>query len=244
MIHKRLLKVFVIALWTFMTICSANGNEYNSVISVQHEGHKDPVWETCEIPKNCGEGETVYRITSYGSKGYSPKKHDICRLRDCDATTRWSADGKGSWAMFELVQESMLNRVKIAWTHSRYNLFAIQLSMDGLDFATVYVDSGKVTKNTFYTYSFPTQKTKYVRIIGQGYQKVTADGGRAKQKGGWLNFTEIEFHKESSTSLQNKSGIPIPKVPTRDFFPAGKWLINGSLEPGMKVQPSFSTPSS
>ncbi|WP_217167001.1 polysaccharide lyase family 7 protein [Streptomyces sp. AC512_CC834] len=90
---------------------------------------------------------------------------------DNDLSTRWSAEGDGSWIRYDLGSEQTVGSVSVAWHQgdSRKSTFDVQLSDDGSSWTTVLNrKAGSGTTLDQQNHDFADASARYVRIVGHG----------------------------------------------------------------------------
>ncbi len=126
-----------------------------------------------------------------------------CNMMDGNLTTRWSAQGTGRWALFNLGAVTSFDQLEIAFLYSdlRSYTFDIEVSNDGTNFTTVL---GNVSSTLgvlgMQTFNFPTQNAQYIRYFGRG-----------NSVNNWNNIMELNIIASSSCTFSNGStDIPFP----------------------------------
>ncbi|GAL07134.1 putative secreted protein [Photobacterium aphoticum] len=87
---------------------------------------------------------------------------------DGDSKSRWIAakkSGSSAWLSVDLQAEQEVSRVEIDWGKGWASQYAIQVSDDGFDWATVATVKGAGVINEEVV--FPPTKARFVRILGQ-----------------------------------------------------------------------------
>lgn len=114
---------------------------------------------------------------------------------DFNLNTRWSSEGKGQWLLFDLNALKSISSVDISYFKGdeRINYLTIELSDDGTTFREVFSgqSSGKTAETE--TYSFPEQKARFVRIIGNG-----------NSENAWNSITEVHIKYETTTKISRR----------------------------------------
>jgi hypothetical protein len=115
---------------------------------------------------------------------------------DNSLTTRWSASGDGQWIQFCQGTAQNVYGLKIAFYNGniRQSIFDIQLSENGINWTNVLTNvRSSGVSNELETFTFPTQFTKYIRILGHG-NSVNV----------WNSYTEVKI----------LTGAPVNQAPT------------------------------
>ncbi|HEY0699183.1 MAG TPA: polysaccharide lyase family 7 protein [Micromonospora sp.] len=90
---------------------------------------------------------------------------------DGDLSTRWSAEGDGSWIRYDLGSSVTLGSVGIAWHQgdTRIQTFAVQVSSDASTWSTVISQrQSSGTTLQLENYGFSDRTARYLRIVGYG----------------------------------------------------------------------------
>ena len=89
---------------------------------------------------------------------------------DGDLSTRWSQEGDGQWLQVALPLVATLDHVDLAFYQgdTRVTFFDLQLSTDGVTWATVYSGSGGGGGNGLERFAFAPRAARYVRYVGHG----------------------------------------------------------------------------
>lgn len=116
---------------------------------------------------------------------------------DGDLTTRWASlsltPEHAQWIQYDLGEVKEVGYLGIANYNGdqRKTKLDIQVSMDGVNWTTVFSGMSSGTNADLEPYSFnETQSARYVRILGYGYYSLT-DGSFVK---GWTSFTEVRVY--------------------------------------------------
>jgi PKD repeat protein len=108
---------------------------------------------------------------------------------DGSLDTRWSAEGKGQWVMYDLGSPHMtVTQVSIAWFMGdrRRASFAIEASTNGMDWTEVYRGNSNGGALDLQAYTFAAVPARYVRIVGFG-----------NTENAWNSITEVEMYGSS-----------------------------------------------
>lgn len=90
---------------------------------------------------------------------------------DGSLSTRWSAEGDGSWIRFDLSSSVQVGSVGVAWHQgdTRRSTFQVQTSTDASSWTTVVSQrQSSGTTLQLETYDFSDRAARYVRILGYG----------------------------------------------------------------------------
>lgn len=125
---------------------------------------------------------------------------------DFDLSTRWSADGKGQWILYDLGYEQTVNSVDLAFYNgaSRKTYFNIELSTNGIDFNQVYTAEKSGSSGTttgLENFDFADQDARYVKITGYGNSSST-----------WNSITETRINRTDKYSALKTSVIENLKI--------------------------------
>jgi PKD repeat protein len=128
--------------------------------------------------------ETLPIASVSASDAQSPNV--AANTRDGDLNTRWSAEGKGQWIMYDLGSpDTVVDQVSIAWLvgNRRTSSFAIEVSTNAKDWVEVYAGKSSGTTLKLEAYAFAEVATQYVRIVGFG-----------NAENAWNSITEVELY--------------------------------------------------
>jgi F5/8 type C domain-containing protein len=156
------------------------------------------------------------------------------RAIDNDMSTRWSANGKGSWIRTNLEQKQTLCSVDIAWYqgNTRINYFVIAVSSDGITWKNVYSGKSSGTSASEEKYTFSPTAAKHVRITVYGNSENNLASTKEIDVNGYSTSTSI------STGL-DKFGVK--KIyPTA--FGGNEWYVdmaNPKSDPLFRNLPSM-----
>lgn len=133
-------------------------------------------------------------VSAISASAYEPGTGNTPdKTMDFDFSTRWSADGKGQWIMYDLGEEKTINSVDIAFYNGavRKTYFNIELSTNGVDFNQVYIaektGSGGTTAS-LENYDFTDENARFVKIVGFGNSTST-----------WNSITETRINWQDKT---------------------------------------------
>lgn len=115
------------------------------------------------------------------------------KVIDADMSTRWSSEGKGKWLLLDLGEERLLNSVCVAFYegNTRRNFFSVELSLDNINFETVFQGESSGRSDQLEVYDISPRKCRYVKIV--------CDGNSKSQ---WNSISEIRIRvTESPLSL-------------------------------------------
>ena len=89
---------------------------------------------------------------------------------DGNDTTRWAAQGKGEWIIFDFEKDCSLSQLDIGWYlgEKRKYEFEIHLSNDGAVWRRVYKGTNSGTTGMPEAYKFAKQDARYIKIICNG----------------------------------------------------------------------------
>ncbi len=137
----------------------------NGTPSPEPEPEPEPTETTCDNPTP-ETGVVPARIEVSTHDGNGP-----CHLMDNDLGTRWSADGQGQWAQFDLGEVKEIEAVEIAFYkgESRTATFDLEFSNDGNNWTpllTQEISSG--TTSDLESFTFTVQSARYLRYVGYG----------------------------------------------------------------------------
>lgn len=135
---------------------------------------------------------------------------------DGNLSTRWSADGVGSWIRADLGAARPVSAVRIAWYRGdeRNTSFVISLSSDGLSFSDVFAGTSSGTTVDFEMYAFGVSNARYV--------KVTVNGNTQND---WASISELEVRDFASVSAIGDDGnVPANAI---DGDLSTRWSHNG-----------------
>lgn len=92
--------------------------------------------------------------------------------------TRWEAMGDGQWIRYDLGTARTPTELTLAWYKgsSRRYRFEVQVSDDGVTFATIYSGESSGVTSRREPYALPAASGRYLRIVGRGN---TVDAGIA-----------------------------------------------------------------
>lgn len=102
-------------------------------------------------------------ITSSGDDG-----NKATNLSDWSLATRWSAEGDGQWAMYDMGEEVTFSKVMLAFHQGavRTAYFDIQVSHDGRNWRTVYENGESQGTKELETYEIGETTARYIRYLG------------------------------------------------------------------------------
>jgi hypothetical protein len=89
---------------------------------------------------------------------------------DGNLDSHWAGGGKNAVLRLKLDREYETEGVRIAWLHGdkrKYN-FQLELSRDGKNWTKVFDGKSSGTIKGFEPYKFSRQKTRYVKLTGNG----------------------------------------------------------------------------
>ena len=159
--------------------------------------------QTSNIKSTTGEQQEAGETKSFSYSGVatisasayeSGTTNTPDKTMDFDFSTRWSADGKGQWIMYDLGEEKTISSVDIAFYNgaARKTYFNIELSTNGVEFNQVYIaettGSSGASAN-LENYDFSDQDARFVRIVGFGNSTST-----------WNSITEARINWKDKTS--------------------------------------------
>ena len=106
-------------------------------------------------------------------------------MLDGDLSTRWSANGEGQWALFELDKAQTIDAVRVAFSkgNERTSSFELEVSVDGKKWTKVLdkqTSSGSTLDFERYQLAAPVE-AKFIRYTGFG-----------NSKSGWNSVTEFQ----------------------------------------------------
>jgi len=159
--------------------------------------------QTNNIKSSTGEQQEVGETKAFSYSGITAitasayetgSSNTPDKTMDFDFSTRWSADGKGQWIMYDLGEEKTISSVDIAFYNgaARKTYFNIELSTNGNEFNQVYIaettGSSGASAN-LENYDFSDQDARFVRIVGFGNSTST-----------WNSITEARINWKDKTS--------------------------------------------
>ena len=182
-------------------------NDSTLILQVNNLAPGSYTLQTNNITSKTGEmqeqGETkafIYSgIKSVTASGYENGSSNTPeKTLDYDLSTRWSADGKGQWIMYDLGDEKTVNSVDLAFYNgaSRKTYFNIELSVNGTDFNQVYnaeKSGSSGTTTGLEHYDFADMDARYIRITGYGNSSST-----------WNSITETRIDWTDKYSAVDK----------------------------------------
>jgi hypothetical protein len=133
-------------------------------------------------------------------------------------STRWSANGKGSWIRTNLEQKQTLCSVNIAWYqgNTRISYFVVAISIDGITWKNVYSGKSSGTSTWEERYTFSGTAAKHVRITVNG-----------NSENDWASIKEIDVNGYS-TSTSTWTGLD--KFGVKKIFPTAfggnEWYVD------------------
>ncbi|RLP84313.1 alginate lyase [Micromonospora sp. BL4] len=174
----------------------------------------------------------VAAVTASGHDGNVP-----ANALDGSLSTRWSAEGDGSWIRFDLGSSMQVGSVGVAWHQgdTRRSTFQVQTSTDASSWTTaVSQRESSGTTLQLETYDFSDRAARYVRILGYGnttndWNSVTEarvygpDGGSGTctVPADVLNLTNWKITLPSGAS---ESPTEV-KQPALDAFQVSPWFV-------------------
>ena len=131
----------------------------------------DPTWK---LP--------VVRVTATSDDGHGPEN-----MLDGDQgdESRWSAEGDGESATFELNREYTLDYVNASLFQGedRLQFFEVQVSRNGRDFTTVFDGRSSGITTALHAFDCQDARARFVRLVGHGNSEPAE----------WNEFTEFEI---------------------------------------------------
>ena len=106
---------------------------------------------------------------------------------DNNIDTRWSAEGEGEWAIFDLGETYTISGVGTAWMQgsARVTSYDLFVSEDGKRWTKIYSGASSGGTNEIERVNINAVSARYVKLIG---------GGNSVNK--WNSLTEIEIYGE------------------------------------------------
>jgi len=136
---------------------------------------------------------TYTGIASITASGYETGTSNTPdKTMDFDLGTRWSANGKGQWILYDLGETQLIKSLDIAFYSGtvRKTFFSINLSENNTDYTEVYNGESGGTSNDPENFDFNDQRARYVKIIGGGNSVST-----------WNSITELRINSETITGI-------------------------------------------
>ncbi len=118
------------------------------------------------LPADAASSLPVTAVTASANDGNVP-----ANAIDGSLSTRWSAEGDGSWIRFDLGSSTKIGSIGIAWLKGdqRKSTFTVQTSSNASSWTTVVAQrqsSGATT--SLEAYDFTDLTARYVRVVGYG----------------------------------------------------------------------------
>ncbi len=135
----------------------------------------------------------VKSITASGYESGTSNTPD--KTMDFDLGTRWSANGKGQWILYDLGESQLIKSLDIAFYSGtvRKTFFSINLSENDTDYTEVYNGESSGTTNDPENFDIADQRAQYVKIIGGGNSVST-----------WNSITELRINSETITGIHHQ----------------------------------------
>jgi len=147
------------------------------------------VWTSITEVAISGTPMSVAPVAALAASGYQSPNVPQNTL-DKNLATRWSAYGDGQWIRYDLGAAMRIGPVSVAWFQGTAwaSAFAIQVSLDTINWTTVFSgrSSGQTLQAEFY--NFPVVSGRYVRIIGHGQWNGTTELSV------WNSITELAIY--------------------------------------------------
>ncbi|MGK5741414.1 polysaccharide lyase family 7 protein [Micromonospora sp. URMC 103] len=187
-------------------------------------------------PAQAATSLPVTAVTASSDDGNVP-----ANTLDGDLSTRWSAEGDGSWIRFDLGSSVQVGSVAIAWHqgNTRTSSFAVQTSTDASSWTTV-VSQRQSSGSTLQleTYDFTDRAARYVRVVGYGntvndWNSITearvygpdgSGGGSCSVPADVLNLTNWKITLPTGAS---ESPTEV-KQPALDSFQVSPWFVTAA----------------
>lgn len=106
-------------------------------------------------------------------------------MLDGNLSTRWSADGIGQYAIFELRETAVLNTLAIGFYlgDQRQTKIDISVSADGVHYEEVFRGMSSGATDQYEFFDLQGKQARYIRI--------GCDGNTTQSVGGWNSITEV-----------------------------------------------------
>ncbi len=154
---------------------------------------------TISVTTNASANANICASASPGG-GFVPtsiivSEHDgniPCNIMDNNPATRWSAEGDGEWASFDLGSQKQFDQLQISFYFgdTRKTYFDLQVSNDGQTWTTINNQVFESSGNglALEDFNFTIQNARYVRYLGHGNSQPNND---------WNSITELRINKVS-----------------------------------------------
>lgn len=129
-----------------------------------------------------------------------------------DDDSRWSANGSGEYLSLDLCDTFEISAMKIAWYkgNERSALFDILVSLDGMNWTTIYSGEGSGQSADFEDIPLSPVQARYVKYYGKGNSSNT-----------WNSITEWEVYgkrvQTTGLSVLSKPTLTLVPNPTTGF---------------------------
>jgi F5/8 type C domain/Bacterial Ig-like domain (group 2)/Right handed beta helix region len=147
------------------------------------------VWTSITEVAISGALVSLAPVAALAASGYQSPNAPQNTL-DNNLATRWSSYGDGQWIRYDLGAAMPVGPVSIAWYQGTAwaSAFAIQVSLDTINWTTVFSgrSSGQTLQAEFY--NFPVVSGRYVRIVGHGQWNGTTELSL------WNSITEVAIY--------------------------------------------------
>lgn len=153
-------------------------------------------WQWVSNPPPGGGGGDPSPIVALTASSYQAPNVPENTI-DGNLGTRWSAEGVGEWVEYELDDVYSIQSVNVAFTNgtSRYDYFDIDISLDGVNWTTVYSGQSSGTTIDLEAFDFTDTNGQYLRYVG---------GGNSQSL--WNSVSEVEIElAESATDTEAPS---------------------------------------
>ncbi|WMJ73321.1 discoidin domain-containing protein [Cytophagaceae bacterium ABcell3] len=142
-------------------------------------------------------GEVVGDVKVSASSYQEPYRPE--NTLDGNLQTRWAASGVGAWIKYEFQNVQNVNTVSIAFFEGEKHQYAfdIEVSMDDVNWISVYTGQSSGTSGEVESFSFPDAQAKFVRITGKG-----------SNDNNWNSFTSVKISDEDEMSQPPLPGEP------------------------------------
>ena len=134
---------------------------------------------------------TSIQITDLKVSSEPQPVNHVYNLFDSDFSTKWAAEGENEWVELELLEESVVDNLMIAFTNGkvRQEMMSIAVSVDGVNYETVYDGLSIGGTDEFETHVIGGKRAKYVKL---GFH-----GNSQTGRGGWASVAEVVLTKNN-----------------------------------------------
>ena len=130
---------------------------------------------------------SVEVITAVGDDGNQPEN-----VMDDDLSTRWSVKGTNKWLQFELVEQTVITDIDIAFYkgNSRFAYFELQASSDAEQWQTIFSGTSSGETSALENFAVTYSDAKYIRFIGNG-----------NSENMWNSISEVVLHSAEGATV-------------------------------------------